>query len=145
MNDIVETKTAEVDVINHPAHYTAENVKITIEPIQLCEQCGFLVGNGLKYLIRYKHKGNPLQDLKKAEYYFNRWFKAEGDTVDLRVFPVNKNYIFKAFQHLPYFKQIALQPNYTSLASDVLIVQTLLDWTREKISELEMKSVEMGK
>ena len=37
MNDIVETKT-EVDVINHPAHYTAENVKITLEPIQLIGQ-----------------------------------------------------------------------------------------------------------
>lgn len=138
MNDIVETKTTEVDLINYPAHYTAENVKITIEPIQLCEQCGFLVGNGLKYLIRYKHKGNPLQDLRKAEYYFNRWLTVEGDYVDMTVFPVNSNYIFNAFKHLPYLKNAAINSN-------VGIVQCLLDWTRKKISELEMKSVEMGK
>jgi len=138
MNDIVDVKNTEVDVINHPAHYTAENVKITIEPIQLCEQCGFLVGNGLKYLIRYKHKGNPLQDLRKAEYYFNRWLTVEGDYVDMTVFPVNYNYIFNAFKHLPYLKN-------TAINSNVGIVQRLLDWTREKISELEMKSVEMGK
>lgn len=138
MNDIVDVKNTEVDVINHPAHYTAENVKITIEPIQLCEQCGFLVGNGLKYLIRYKHKGNPLQDLKKAEYYFNRWLTVEGDYVDMTVFPVNYNYIFNAFKHLPYLKNAAINSN-------VGIVQRLLDWTRKKISELEMKSVEMGK
>lgn len=138
MNDIVDVKNTEVDVINHPAHYTAENVKITIEPIQLCEQCGFLVGNGLKYLIRYKHKGNPLQDLRKAEYYFNRWLTVEGDYVDMTVFPVNYNYIFNAFKHLPYLKNAAINSN-------VGIVQCLLDWTRKKISELEMKSVEMGK
>ena len=138
MNDIVDVKNTEVDVINHPAHYTAENVKITIEPIQLCEQCGFLVGNGLKYLIRYKHKGNPLQDLKKAEYYFNRWLTVEGDYVDMTVFPVNYNYIFNAFKHLPYLKNTAINSNGG-------IVQCLLDWTRKKISELEMKSVEMGK
>ncbi len=138
MNDIVDVKNTEVDVINHPAHYTAENVKITIEPIQLCEQCGFLVGNGLKYLIRYKHKGNPLQDLRKAEYYFNRWLTVEGDYVDMTVFPVNYNYIFNAFKHLPYLKN-------TAINSNVGIVQCLLDWTRKKISELEMKSVEMGK
>lgn len=142
MNDIVESKTAEVDVINHPSHYTAENVNITIEPIQLCEQCGFLVGNGLKYLIRYKHKDNPLQDLKKAEYYFNRWIKSiekDNDLVDLRVFPTKKNYIFQAFQQLPYFKDM------TRFYSDVMIVRALLDWTRQQISDLEMKSVEMGK
>ena len=38
------------DVIERPKHYALEEVKITLEPIQLCEQCGFLVGNGLKYL-----------------------------------------------------------------------------------------------
>lgn len=126
------------DVIERPQHYACEEVKITIEPIQLCEQCGFLVGNGLKYLIRYKHKGNPLQDLRKAEYYFNRWLTVEGDYVDMTVFPVNYNYIFNAFKHLPYLKN-------TAINSNVGIVQCLLDWTRKKISELEMKSVEMGK
>lgn len=126
------------DVIERPQHYACEEVKITIEPIQLCEQCGFLVGNGLKYLIRYKHKGNPLQDLRKAEYYFSRWLTVEGDYVDMTVFPVNYNYIFNAFKHLPYLKNAAINSN-------VGIVQCLLDWTRKKISELEMKSVEMGK
>ena len=33
----------------------------------------------------------------------------------------------------------------TRCYSDVMIVRALLDWTRQQISDLEMKSVEMGK
>ena len=33
---------------------------------------GYLKGNALKYLIRYKHKGNPKQDLDKALWYLTR-------------------------------------------------------------------------
>jgi hypothetical protein len=65
------------DLINHPTHYTAENIVITkttvYEPIQFCEQLGFNLGNAFKYLFRAKHKGNELQDLKKAEFYLIRF------------------------------------------------------------------------
>ena len=35
------------------------------------EYRGFLYGNVLKYLGRYKRKGIPLEDLKKAADYLN--------------------------------------------------------------------------
>lgn len=35
------------------------------------EYLGFLYGNVLKYLGRYKRKGTPLEDLKKAADYLN--------------------------------------------------------------------------
>jgi hypothetical protein len=33
---------------------------------------GFCWGNVNKYLVRYKHKGTPVQDLKKAQWYLER-------------------------------------------------------------------------
>ena len=58
------------DVINQPSHYHKHAV--LVEPIQLCELLGFNLGNCLKYCFRYQDKGNPLQDLKKAQFYINR-------------------------------------------------------------------------
>lgn len=36
---------------------------------------GFCIGNVLKYIMRYKHKGNPMQDLQKASFYLNEVIK----------------------------------------------------------------------
>ena len=36
------------------------------------EFLGYLKGNVLKYVIRYKHKGNPRQDLSKALWYLTK-------------------------------------------------------------------------
>jgi len=58
------------DLVNHPPHYTHSK----IEPIDVIEDwgLGYHDGNALKYIARYKHKGNPVQDLKKAVWYLNR-------------------------------------------------------------------------
>ena len=53
------------DLINNP-----------YETIKVIEAWGFeedfYIGNLLKYVSRFPHKGNPLQDLKKAAWYLNR-------------------------------------------------------------------------
>ena len=53
--------------------------KETIDVIQDCmtndEYHGYLKGNVLKYVSRYKFKGEPLQDLEKAQWYLNRLIK----------------------------------------------------------------------
>lgn len=61
---------SKVDLINHPPHYTHG----TIEPIDVIEdwQLGYHLGAAVKYIARHKHKGTPLQDLKKASWYLNR-------------------------------------------------------------------------
>lgn len=63
------------DLVNHPKHYTVNSVTIdgiTLEPIDVLEHTDFTSGNALKYLLRAKHKGNELQDLKKALWYLER-------------------------------------------------------------------------
>jgi hypothetical protein len=59
---------AEPDPVNHPAHYNW----LPFEVIEVTEHFGFLLGNVLKYVMRADHKGKPLEDLKKAQWYLNR-------------------------------------------------------------------------
>ena len=66
------------DKVNSPAHYL-KGKKQTIDVIKDCmtddEYHGYLKGNVLKYVSRYKFKGEPLEDLKKAQWYLNRLVK----------------------------------------------------------------------
>lgn len=55
------------DTVNHPAHYTGRN--IGYECIDITRHQTFLVGNVIKYLWRYKAKGHPDEDLRKARWY----------------------------------------------------------------------------
>ena len=63
------------DNVYSPSHYK-HGKKETIEVIQDCmtddEYHGYLKGNVLKYVSRYKFKGEPLQDLEKANWYLGR-------------------------------------------------------------------------
>ena len=75
VNDIIFSKN---DNVNSPPHYKYGK-KETIDVIQDCmtddEYHGYLKGNVLKYISRYKFKGEPLEDLKKAQWYLNRLVK----------------------------------------------------------------------
>jgi len=66
------------DNVNSPAHYM-HGKKETIDVIRDCmendEYHGYLKGNVLKYVSRYKFKGEPLEDLQKASWYLNRLIK----------------------------------------------------------------------
>lgn len=59
------------DNVNHPAHYKW----LPVEAIEITELFDFCVGNALKYLLRHQHKGNPVEDLKKARWYIDRAIK----------------------------------------------------------------------
>jgi len=61
------------DNVNSPIHYNAGGIE-AIEAILAAthEQSeGYLQGNILKYLWRYRYK-NGLEDLKKAQWYLNK-------------------------------------------------------------------------
>lgn len=62
-------KPKEHDPVNHPSHYTKN--AIVIEPIVVLKHLPFSLGNCLKYVFRAKDKGNELEDLKKARFYFD--------------------------------------------------------------------------
>lgn len=53
--------------VDHPAHYTGRN--IGYECIILAKRQYFCAGNVIKYLWRYKDKGTPVEDLRKARWY----------------------------------------------------------------------------
>lgn len=59
----------EPDPVN-PSHYQQGG----LEAIDVIEAfgLGFCVGNALKYILRYRFKGTPLEDLKKARWYLDR-------------------------------------------------------------------------
>lgn len=61
--------------VNHPSHYTEGDVEC-IDAIKASmsfeEFVGYLKGNCVKYLWRYRNKGKAVEDLKKAQWYLER-------------------------------------------------------------------------
>lgn len=68
-------QTVNTDPVNRPVHYTRGGIEC-IDAIRASmtpeEFNGFLKGNAIKYQWRYRHKGNPVQDLSKAAWYLQR-------------------------------------------------------------------------
>ena len=65
------------DNINHPKHYTTGKYEVIdiIEDKLTNEQFeGYLCGNIIKYIMRYRHK-NGVEDLKKARWYIDKLIK----------------------------------------------------------------------
>ena len=58
------------DPIGKPRHYTFSRVEV-IDAIEAWE-LGFHLGNDVKYVARAAHKGQRLEDLKKARWYLDR-------------------------------------------------------------------------
>ena len=63
------------DNVNHPPHYQKgrmETIDIMQNLVSLEEFMGHLKCTVIKYLSRYEHKENPIQDLEKAEWYLKK-------------------------------------------------------------------------
>lgn len=58
--------------VNHPKHYNQGQIEVIdyIEDLGMGDD--FCAGNAIKYISRYKYKGKPLEDLKKAKWYIER-------------------------------------------------------------------------
>lgn len=65
--------------VDHPAHYGS--AADTYEAIKVIEAwgLGFHLGSAMKYISRYRSKGSPAEDLRKAAWYLNR----EADNIEL--------------------------------------------------------------
>ena len=68
--------STEPDAVNHPVHYLSGKAQCAacgclIECIDVTRHMDFDLGNAIKYIWRSEHKGNRLQDLKKAQWYLN--------------------------------------------------------------------------
>lgn len=73
------------DVVNHPSHYTQGEVEC-IDAIKASmsvkEFAGYLKGNCIKYIWRYMDKSNPLEDLKKAQWYLNKLIEFTEEQIE---------------------------------------------------------------
>lgn len=69
------------DPVNHPAHYTKGAIECLDAIRASMTDSGyldFLKGQVIKYIWRYQHKGKPLEDLQKAEFYLKRMIELIG-------------------------------------------------------------------
>lgn len=76
---------------NTPSHYVlsdgSDSMDVLTKILGPEEFKGFLRGNAIKYLIRYKQKGG-IEDLKKAMDYINRLLAVEsGHSHDIKIPP----------------------------------------------------------
>ena len=73
VNDLypINESDCKSNVIDHPSHYN----KGKIEVIDFIEDQGlsFHLGNVIKYVARAGSKGDKLEDLKKAQWYLDRY------------------------------------------------------------------------
>ena len=69
-HDLIKKNVGSVD--QPPAHYD-----VGIPPVKFITShgLGFLEGNIIKYIVRYKMKGNPVEDLHKARVYIDLLLK----------------------------------------------------------------------
>lgn len=77
----METLTGYLNTVAHPKHYSGK-----IECIDCIESAvselngfeGFLAGNVIKYVFRFKRK-NDKEDLQKAEWYLSKLMEMQED------------------------------------------------------------------
>jgi hypothetical protein len=58
------------DAINHPPHYNTGGIEV-IDFIE-AKSLSYHLGNVIKYIARADHKGDRLENLKKAKWYLER-------------------------------------------------------------------------
>jgi hypothetical protein len=62
------------DDVNNPQHYNKQGIEV-IDVIEAYE-LPYHLGNVIKYVLRHQYKGNPIKDLKKAQWYLTRYIEA---------------------------------------------------------------------
>lgn len=58
------------DTIDWPKHYNRGSIQMTDYVVD--QKLGWCSGNVVKYVVRSRHKGQRLQDLKKAKWYLDK-------------------------------------------------------------------------
>lgn len=66
----IRPKAQRVERVNNPPHYNTGRIEV-IEAIEDW-RLGFNMGNAVKYIARADHKGNAIEDLRKAAWYIQR-------------------------------------------------------------------------
>ncbi len=69
-----------MDNVNSPSHYTIGGIE-TIDFIE-AKNLSYNLGNAVKYISRAEHKGNKIEDLRKAYWYITREINRLLDEVE---------------------------------------------------------------
>lgn len=62
------------DVVSNPEHYTHSDIECIDAITAALSSAGaisFCLGNAMKYIWRHDHKGSPVEDLRKAQWYLS--------------------------------------------------------------------------
>ena len=81
LGDLLDNQLGTTDMVNQPPHYNRHGVE-AIDAIQAATGDGYeyhLQGTVLKYIWRYRYKGKPQEDLKKARWYLDRLIEEYDD------------------------------------------------------------------
>lgn len=73
---ILEQKIKTLQNVEHPKHYTQGGIECIDAMIAAYGDTAvmdFCKCNAFKYLFRMDNKNNPLEDVKKAIWYLNKW------------------------------------------------------------------------
>jgi len=62
-------------MVNAPPHYRQGQIEVIDFIVD--QKMDYCLGNAIKYLARYRFKGSPVEDLKKAKFYINKLIKKE--------------------------------------------------------------------
>ena len=80
--DLFNKPSETPDEVNKASHYNQggiECIKAIESSMSPEEYRGFLKGQVIKYVWRYRHKGTPSKDLKKARYYLDDMIRIMED------------------------------------------------------------------
>ncbi|MBR7162299.1 MAG: DUF3310 domain-containing protein [Clostridia bacterium] len=70
------------DPVNHPSHYETgkfECIEVMIEVFGVEAVKNFCLLNAFKYLYRCNHKANKTEDIKKSQWYENKYLELESE------------------------------------------------------------------
>jgi len=71
----------ENTAVNHPEHYNKSDSGV--ETIDIARYLDFDCGNALKYLMRFRYKQKPREDLEKAIWYLKDKYRNTASTVSV--------------------------------------------------------------
>ena len=119
------------------SHY--ENM--AIQPIEIIKANGlnYFEGNALKYLLRYKVKGNPLEDLRKLRSYVDEMIEQEEKLIEKE----KQNCIESVDPVTPAFESNAiafpasLKEVYNQVVDNEAELKTVFDAGQEAVSAME--------
>lgn len=73
-------KAENADAVNHPSHYNNgrfECIEVMTEIFGIEATQHFCLLNAFKYIWRCKHKGKTLEDIKKSNFYLEKFIELE--------------------------------------------------------------------